>query len=161
MTDVTIRRGTDADAPAIARVLLTARRAAMPWLAEPHTDEETYAWVADTVLRDDEVWVADEGSVVGFVAIGAATVEHLYVEPTRQRRGLGSELLSLAKEVRPGGFDLWVFQRNTVARRFYEGRGLELVEMTDGVANEEREPDARYRWTNDDVEPATSDEDAR
>ena len=46
------------------------------------------------------------------------------------------------KELRPGGFTLWVFQRNTGARRFYERRGLRLVELTDGAGNDEREPDA-------------------
>lgn len=161
MADVTIRRATDGDAPAIARVLLTARRAAMPWLAEPHTDEETHAWVAGTVLRVDEVWVADDGSVIAFIALGEARVQHLYVEPSRQGRGIGSGLLALAKRARPGGFDLWVFQRNATARRFYERRGLELVETTDGAANEEREADARYRWRPGDEATASRDEEAR
>jgi hypothetical protein len=43
-----------------------------------------------------------------------------------------------------------VFQRNIRARRFYESRGFHLVEETDGAANEEREPDARYRWAPED-----------
>ena len=51
-----------------------------------------------------------------------------------------------AKELRPAGFRLWVFQRNDGARRFYERHGLTLVELTDGAGNEEREPDARYDW---------------
>jgi hypothetical protein len=41
---------------------------------------------------------------------------------------------------------LWTFQRNLGARRFYEARGFELVEGTDGARNEEKEPDARYLW---------------
>ena len=51
-----------------------------------------------------------------------------------------------AKERRPNGFRLWVFQGNEGARRFYERQGLRLVELTDGSANEEREPDALYEW---------------
>ena len=42
---------------------------------------------------------------------------------------------------------LWTFQRNLSARRFYEARGFALVEQTDGARNEEKEPDARYLWT--------------
>ena len=42
---------------------------------------------------------------------------------------------------------LWTFQRNAQARRFYEARGFALVKETDGAANEEKEPDARYLWT--------------
>ena len=42
---------------------------------------------------------------------------------------------------------LWTFQRNAQARRFYEARGFVVVEQTDGAGNEEKEPDARYLWT--------------
>ena len=41
---------------------------------------------------------------------------------------------------------LWVFQKNAAAIRFYEARGLRLAEQTDGSGNEEKEPDALYRW---------------
>jgi hypothetical protein len=50
------------------------------------------------------------------------------------------------KELAPDGFRLWVFQRNTQARTFYEHRGMRVVELTDGSRNEEREPDALYEW---------------
>jgi ribosomal protein S18 acetylase RimI-like enzyme len=62
--------------------------------------------------------------------------------------GLGSSLLHLAKKGRRR-LDLWVFQRNEQARRFYEHRGFRFVELTDGSANAERMPDVRYRWTGD------------
>ena len=52
-----------------------------------------------------------------------------------------------AKERRPGGFQLWVFQQNANARRFYERRGFVLVRETDGSGNEERTPDALYAWS--------------
>jgi hypothetical protein len=45
--------------------------------------------------------------------------------------------------------DLWTFQQNAAARRFYEGRGFKPVEMTDGSGNDERVPDVRYRWIRD------------
>ncbi len=41
---------------------------------------------------------------------------------------------------------LWTFQRNARARRFYEARGFVPVEATDGSRNEEKEPDVRYLW---------------
>ena len=40
--------------------------------------------------------------------------------------------------------NLWTFQRNTGARRFYERNGFIAVDLTDGASNEEREPDVRY-----------------
>jgi hypothetical protein len=42
---------------------------------------------------------------------------------------------------------LWTFQRNAQARRFYEARGFVLIQETDGARNEEKEPDALYLWT--------------
>jgi GNAT superfamily N-acetyltransferase len=73
-------------------------------------------------------------------------IDQLYVLPDAQRRGTGTELLQVAKT----SFDclqLWTFQRNVRARRFYESRGFALVQETDGTRNEEKEPDARYLWT--------------
>ena len=54
--------------------------------------------------------------------------------------------MARARERRPAGFRLWVFQANTGARRFYERDGCTLVKLTDGADNEEREPDALYEW---------------
>jgi len=55
-------------------------------------------------------------------------------------------LFERVRELAPDGFRLWVFQRNTQARDFYEHRGMRVVELTDGSRNEEHEPDALYEW---------------
>ena len=131
----------------MADVFLAARAAAMPYLPDPHAPEETRAWIRDVVLGEHDVRVADvDGAVGGFLALGPETVEHLYVRPELQGRGVGSALLDVAKALRGDGFRLWVFQRNGGARRFYERHGLRPVELTDGAANEEREPDLLYEW---------------
>jgi len=123
----------------------------MPWLPDLHTPEEDRRFLRTIVLPNEEVWVAEvDERPVGFVALGsregAVYLQHIYVTPERQSRGLGSELINRAKERRPAGFRLWVFQKNDGARRFYERHGLRLVELTDGSGNEEREPDALYEW---------------
>jgi L-amino acid N-acyltransferase YncA len=142
-----IREARAEDAPAIAAVHVEAMREAMPYLPELHSDAETRAWVRGVVLPSYEVHVAEaDGSVVGYAALSADVLEQLYVLPAFQGMGIGSSLLDLAKGARPGGFRLWVFQRNAGARRFYEARGLRLVQLTDGSANEEHEPDALYEW---------------
>ncbi len=82
----------------------------------------------------------------GVIAFRDDWIEQLYVLPEAQGRGLGSELLDVAKRA-SGRLQLWTFQRNAPARRFYEARGFVLVEQTDGARNEEKEPDARYLWT--------------
>jgi ribosomal protein S18 acetylase RimI-like enzyme len=99
------------------------------------------------VLERDDVVVAEaDGAIVGFVATSGRLVEHLYVVPAHHRRGVGSALLDEVKRRIPSGFELWVFQQNEPARRFYEKHGLRVVELTDGSGNEEKTPDARYEW---------------
>ncbi|MDP9464580.1 MAG: GNAT family N-acetyltransferase, partial [Actinomycetota bacterium] len=44
----------------------------------------------------------------------------------------------------PEGLQLWTFESNDRARRFYERHGFTAVEFTDGAGNEERWPDVRY-----------------
>jgi GNAT superfamily N-acetyltransferase len=142
-----LRAATSADAPAIAELFLASRRAALPYLPELHTDAETHDWVASHLLATHEVAVADvDGRVAGFAALEAGLLGHLYVDTEHQGTGVGSELLAWAKTRRPDGLELWTFQRNEAARRFYERRGFRVVELTDGSRNEERERDVRYAW---------------
>jgi GNAT superfamily N-acetyltransferase len=143
---VNIRRARAADADAVADIFLAAR-ADMTYLPNLHTDEETRTWLEHVVLAREEVWVAEtDGGVAGFAALTDDMLDHLYVRPDAQGRGIGAALLEHAKRRRPAGFRLWVFQKNEVARRFYERHGCRLVKTTDGADNEEREPDALYEW---------------
>ena len=141
-----IRLAEAEDADAVADVFL-ASRAGMTYLPRLHTDEETRAHFRGELARF-ETWVGEDdgGRVVAFAVVSDDELEHLYVHPDAQGQGLGSALLERAQARRPGGFGFWVFQRNEGARRFYERHGCVLVRLTDGAANEEREPDARYEW---------------
>lgn len=119
----------------------------MPYLPDTYSDEEILGFVREIVFQNEEVWVAEvDGEVVGFLALSDDLLYHLYVYPEFQGRGVGSALFAQAQELRPRGFRLWVFQRNTQARTFYEHRGMSVVELTDGSENAEREPDALYEW---------------
>jgi putative acetyltransferase len=86
--------------------------------------------------------------MIGIIAFRADWIDQLYVLPRAQRRGVGTQLLQIAQTRFPR-LQLWTFQRNAPARRFYERRGFVLVEETDGAGNEEKEPDALYLWTRD------------
>jgi GNAT superfamily N-acetyltransferase len=142
---VVIRRARAGDAKAIAETFL-ASRAEMTYLPRLHTDEETSAWIRDVVLPQQDVRIAMiEGVVAGFIAMTPEHVEHLYVAPGYQGRGIGARLLGIAQSSHRR-LELWVFQRNEGARRFYERHGFKLARATDGQSNEERQPDALYSW---------------
>jgi GNAT superfamily N-acetyltransferase len=141
-----LRREEPEDAEAVAVIHLAAFRATYGFPLA-HTDDEVRAWVADHLLPTTETWVAEvDGVVVAFCSLGAGWIEQLYVAPGHTGHGIGSRLVELAKKRQPGGLQLWTFQINTGARRFYERHGFRVVEMTDGSANEERQPDVRYAW---------------
>lgn len=143
-----LRRAESGDVAAIADIHTLARREAMPYLPELHTDVETRDWLMHVVLPQQEVWVAERaGRVVGVSALEGQVLEQLYVLPGERGRGVGSSLLAKALEIAGGEVMLWTFQRNTAARTFYEHRGFVAIECTDGAGNEEREPDVRYRWS--------------
>jgi len=140
-----IRRGTPKDLDVLDGVFANAREGMFAYVPRLHTPEEDRRFLA-SLIETTELWVAEDdgGRVIGFVSLSGDLLGHLYVHP--RGRGTGAALLAHAKGLRPGGFELWVFQRNEGARRFYERHGLRLVELTDGSGSEEREPDARYAW---------------
>jgi GNAT superfamily N-acetyltransferase len=140
-----------ADAPAIARILRGAMRTAMPWLPDLHSPGEDRWFVENRLLADSQVTVADEdGRIVGYMAQSAAGdwIEHLYLLPDHWRRGIGTELVHRA-QAKTAELQLWAFQRNLPARRFYERHRFRAVEVTDGSGNEEKTPDVRYLWRAD------------
>jgi GNAT superfamily N-acetyltransferase len=140
-----IRRATAKDADVIGDVFVRARDE-MAYL--PRIPDEDRPRLGGWIVQRHEVWVAeDAGRISGFSGLGAAMLDHLYVDPAAQNRGLGTRLLDHAKSQRPAGFQLWVFQQNHGARRFYERHGCSLVKLTDGSLNMEKEPDALYEWT--------------
>ena len=143
-----IRRAGPSDAEAIADVFIPSFES-LTFLPMLHTHDEDRAFIR-RLVAEDEVWVADDdGHIVGFAALTADMLSHLYVHPDAQGRGVGSALMDRAEERRPDGFTFWVFQENAPARRFYEARGCRVLELTDGSGNEEKTPDALYEWRPD------------
>lgn len=145
--DLEIRRAVDSDALAAADTWLRSFAAALPTVRRPRTDEEVRRYFRDVVVPHREAWVAvADGSVVGVMVLDDGVLSQLYLDPEWRGRGLGDRFVALAKERRPDGLELWTFQVNGPARRFYERHGFVAVERTDGRDNEEHEPDIRYVW---------------
>ena len=136
-----LRRATAEDAPAVAVLFRRVRLTCLPYLPTLHTPEEDRAFFG-RVIGEERVWLAEDASLVGFAASTPSWLNHLYVDPGWHGAGAGDALLDA---VAPAGeLRLWCFQRNARARRFYERRGFTLERLTDGLGNEEREPDVLY-----------------
>jgi putative acetyltransferase len=142
-----LRRLELTEMPAAARVLRTAFDDALPWLAGLHTPQEDERFFQECVFKTCEVWGAfSDAELVGIIAFRPDWIDQLYVLPRAQGDGVGTKLLQRAQDSFTP-LNLWTFQRNRAARGFYQARGFVLIRETDGADNEEREPDALYRWT--------------
>jgi GNAT superfamily N-acetyltransferase len=140
----TIRRGSPGDTDSIGHIFVRARDA-MTYL--PPIKDEDRPQLGGWISARHEVWVIEEQSrVIGFAGLSPGWLDHLYMHPDSQRRGLGSMLLHYVKKRQPEGLQLWVFQKNAAARRFYERHDFRLEKLTDGSGNMECEPDALYFW---------------
>ncbi len=145
-TALTVRRATPDDT-GIGDVWLTSWRATFEF-PPGHPDDDCRRWLLTELVPSTESWVAveDDGRIIGFLSLSDAMVEQLYIAPDWIGHGLGRRLLAFAKERRPAGLDLYCFQVNARARRFYEANGFVAIDFGDGSGNEERQPDIRYAW---------------
>ncbi|MET7475738.1 GNAT family N-acetyltransferase [Streptomyces sp. NPDC005648] len=153
--EVVLRRAGAPDALAAADVWLRSFAAALPTVVSPRSGDDVRQYFRDVVVPFRETWVADAGGGGGIVGVMVLRddelsrlheLSQLYLDPDWRGRGIGDRFVRLAKERGPEGLDLWTFQVNKPAHRFYERHGFVAVEYTDGSGNEEREPDVRYVW---------------
>ena len=142
----TLRHATTCDAGPIANVYSASFRL-LTFLPMLHTIEGYRWFIVNVILNDCEVTVAeDKSGIVAFLARQGEEIRLLYTRPDRIGMGAGTQLIDAAKATGIGALELWCFQANERARRFYEARGFRAIRFTDGADNEERMPDIRYRW---------------
>lgn len=141
-----IRALTRDEAALAAQVHRQALDARLPWLAGLHTAEEDRGFYRDHLHpRCRMLGLFEAGRLQGVIVFADGWIEQLHVLPAAQGRGFGSSLLEVAQR-QCDALQLWTFQRNLPARRFYENRGFVVLRETDGAENEEREPDVLYQW---------------
>jgi ribosomal protein S18 acetylase RimI-like enzyme len=131
----------------VVRLWRRSRDDSQPWLEARmgHAPEDDLRFFKGTIACENDVWVAVEQDVLGFLAIQGERLGWLYVDPAAQRRGIGTALLDRAKALSSAGLMLFTHQRNERARAFYERRGFLAVAF--GVSPPpESEPDVQYRW---------------
>ena len=140
------RQATLDDAGGIAAVFSLSLRL-LTFLPMLHTVEEDRQFIENVILKECEVIVAEsDAGIVSFLARHGEEIRLLYSHPDFIGSGAGSLLLDAVKKSGVAALELWCFQDNERARRFYEERGFRAVRFTDGQDNEEKVPDVRYRW---------------
>lgn len=134
------------DAGDIASVFSLSVRL-LTFLPMLHTVEQDRWFIENVILKECEVSVAErDGAIVSFLARDGEEIRMLYTHPDCVGSGAGSLLLEAVKASGIAALELWCFQANVRARKFYEARGFRVVRFTDGADNEEKMPDVRYRW---------------
>jgi len=146
---VALRAATTEDAPHVAEVLISSRKAFLPYAPSVHADTEVHRWVREVLIPSGGVTVACAGAaLVGALATARESnvswIKQLYITPSHVGQGIGSRLLAHALASVALPVRLYTFQANARARSFYERHGFKAIAFTDGSANEERCPDVLY-----------------
>jgi GNAT superfamily N-acetyltransferase len=144
MTDLTVRRATAADAPALAALATRLTAFELPAWRAPHeiSDADARAMIAaaENGDPDDEVWIAErDGQVVGGLHVLAVTdffgLRHGHVSviattAAAEGSGVARRLIEHAEQwTEQRGLALLtlnMFAGNARARRFYEIAGFEV-----------------------------------
>jgi ribosomal protein S18 acetylase RimI-like enzyme len=146
----TIRSYRPEDLDPVVDLWYDAWHAAFPDLRH-HEPKEVWRRRFETeIAAEERVYVAEiDGRLAGFLAVkdrggDQGYLHEIFVTPELQRRGVGSTLMGLAKQLAPAGLHLHTLQRNTEAARFYERHGFTVVSTGVGRVGL---PNAQYAWT--------------
>ncbi|MGR3291827.1 MAG: GNAT family N-acetyltransferase [Paracoccaceae bacterium] len=135
------------DAAAIAAIL-SGWIDEVDWMPRLHAPSQ-YLGYGALLMASTAVTVAREkGQIVGFLGRQDADIQALYVARGARDRSIGAGLLQIAKS-EATVLELWVFQANTGARRFYARHGFAEDQLTDGQGNDEKVPDVHLSWSRD------------
>jgi ribosomal protein S18 acetylase RimI-like enzyme len=134
--------------PRHARPLIELWRASFTHgvgISDPHPLEEQLAFFEARVLPENTVRIALSAStLVGFIASTPESISQLYVAVSVIGRGIGSQLLALAKAESSGSLWLYTFACNARARAFYERHSFK--DSGRGYENMWRLEDIKYVW---------------
>lgn len=134
----------ESDVNEVARFFHDIRLDTVPLV---HTIEEIADWLSSVrIHRGSSYVLEEEGQVLGWVDVVPGDLDQLYVRRGFTGQGFGKFLLDFAKEQSPAGLDLYTFQVNAGARRFYAREGFVEIEWGDGSQNEEGQPDVKMAW---------------
>jgi GNAT superfamily N-acetyltransferase len=112
-----------------------------------HPLHEVIEYITSVRVANGSSYVLEQNDkILAWLDVADGWVHHLCVRRGETGKGFGKELLAYAKLKSPEGLQLWTFQVNDGARRFYKREGFQEVELTNGENCEEKQPDVRLVW---------------
>lgn len=128
-----IRLATLNDASRIAEILVFTKRMNYRRIFQDDKvsfgEIQVYPLAKEYIENPDKlkhIWVYDDIFVKGMIHIDDDTIAELYVDSFFENQGIGGKLIQFATE-QMNCRRLWVLEKNTDARRFYEKHGFMLT----------------------------------
>jgi ribosomal protein S18 acetylase RimI-like enzyme len=159
---VTIRPATEGDLAAVIRVAREGwHNAYGAVLSRSAIDETLNRWYSEDAMKRRlspglVVAVSSENQVVGYAQHGRATdsvyeLSAIYVLPEVLGQGAGWELWKAVRQAaRESGqpwIELWVLERNSLGRRWYDRQGGQIVGSREIELGSETHRELRYRFS--------------
>ena len=141
---VTLRAAHPLDAGQAGEILYQSNNGA-DWMPRLHSLAETIGFCGTMIDRGWVTVAERDGCVVGFLARDGMDICALYLRPGETGRGIGKRLLDGAKGDSEC-LQLWAFQANAGAQRFYCREGFVEIARSDGARNDEKLPDVQMIW---------------
>ena len=102
-----------------------------------HTPERQKNYLESEIEKGAQLYMLVAEKPLGIVSIQDSLIENLYVLPSEQNKGYGTQLLAFAVEKCTGSPLLWVRSTNDRAKRFYERNGFRptgnVIQHTGGM----------------------------
>lgn len=89
-----------------------------------HTPERQKRYLESEIAKGAQLYMLIEEKPVGIVSICGSLIENLYVLPSEQNKGYGTQLLAFAVEKCTESPSLWILNTNDGAKRLYERNGF-------------------------------------
>lgn len=92
---------------------------------EKHTPTAQADYLRREMASGKRLWMLTDGYPVGIVSVHGSLIENLYVLPSQQRKGYGTQLLKYALRQCDGTPRLWILNINEGAHRLYTRNGFQ------------------------------------
>lgn len=102
-----------------------------------HTPQRQKSYLESEIAKGAQLYMLIDEKPVGIVSIHGNLIENLYVLPSEQNKGYGTQLLTFAVGKCTEPPLLWILSTNGGAKRLYERNGFQptgnIVQHTGGL----------------------------